>query len=1079
MANNVFKVDNGLTVSGGDLRVVNANAVELRANTTIAADASVSANLAVSGNTSLAKTSISGDFIPTANGKVLGGSTSTFDSHTGNNVVYGYLNPSSNGVALGSTSAQWDLNARTVVAASSIVVAGVVTINSLGVSATTTNANNVFGLTTTGIVVRTGAAAGSTRTITGGNTLTVVNGDGVAGNPTLSIPLQAGLFNNTQGVYINASAIAVGQLPISYGGTGSTTAYGAFQNIVAGGVSVNTTGSAYTYILSTDNAGNYNWAVPNPPPDTAASILTKVKTVDGSGSGLDADTLDGYDSATAATASTVAVRDSSGYLYATYLNQSSALETPTIASVFVNNGADNFLRKISNTNFISGLSLSTTAYADGRAATAYANGVTYTNSANTAMTTYVNTTAGTAYTNATVFSANATNINNGTLAEPRLPFRMNQSVQTTDTVTFGNMTVSGNLTVSGTTTYINTTTLNVGDNIITLNADHSGAPTQDAGFEVNRGTSTTVSFVWDETNDRWTLGSQNLVAGTFIGALSGNATTATTLQTARNINGTSFNGSADITTATWGTSRNITIGGTTKSVNGNADYSWSLGEIGAAAVGQTMYIGTTAVAINRGSAGLSLTGVSIDGNAGSVTGGVYTSGDQTIGGTKTFSSTISGSITGNAGTVTNGVYTTGSYSDPTWLTLSKSKVGLGNVDNTADASKSVNYASSAGNADTVDNQNFGYTNTSDSPTYLWATNVSGTNFLAARANISVNYATYAGYVSNSLTAGTGLSGSAYNGSAAQTWSLATAGAGAATYSSGISSLTVDAYGRVTAVTGSAGYVTSSGVTSITAGSYLTGGTITSTGTIAVDATNLNTASKVVARDASGNFSAGTITATLSGQATSVSQSLTAGTGLSGTSYNGGTARTWTLATAGAGAASYTSGISAITVDAYGRVTAVTGSAGYTTNAGTVTSVAAGSYLTGGTITTTGTLAVDATTTATASKIAARDASANIYANDFYATSDARLKKDIVEIQNALATIEKINGVQFKWNELANDPDKEKVQVGVIAQEVEAVAPEIVNTNDDGFKSVSYDKLVPLLIQAVKELSEKVKQLEGK
>ena len=50
---------------------------------------------------------------------------------------------------------------------------------------------------------------------------------------------------------------------------------------------------------------------------------------------------------------------------------------------------------------------------------------------------------------------------------------------------------------------------------------------------------------------------------------------------------------------------------------------------------------------------------SITGNAGTVTNGVYTTGDQTIGGTKTFSSTISGSITGNAGTVTNGVYTTG------------------------------------------------------------------------------------------------------------------------------------------------------------------------------------------------------------------------------------------------------------------------------------------------------------------------------------------------------------------------------------------------------------------------------------
>lgn len=66
-------------------------------------------------------------------------------------------------------------------------------------------------------------------------------------------------------------------------------------------------------------------------------------------------------------------------------------------------------------------------------------------------------------------------------------------------------------------------------------------------------------------------------------AFSGNATTATTLQTARTINGTSFNGSANITTANWGTARNITIGRTRKSVNGSADVTWSLTDIGAAA----------------------------------------------------------------------------------------------------------------------------------------------------------------------------------------------------------------------------------------------------------------------------------------------------------------------------------------------------------------------------------------------------------------------------------------------------------------------------------------------------------------
>jgi hypothetical protein len=91
-----------------------------------------------------------------------------------------------------------------------------------------------------------------------------------------------------------------------------------------------------------------------------------------------------------------------------------------------------------------------------------------------------------------------------------------------------------------------------------------------------------------------------------------------------------------------------------------------------------------------------------DGNAGTVTNGVYTEGNQTINGVKTFSSKITGSISGNAdgnaGTVTNGVYTNGSYADPAWITsLSKSKVGLGNVDNTADANKSVNYATTAGN----------------------------------------------------------------------------------------------------------------------------------------------------------------------------------------------------------------------------------------------------------------------------------------------------------------------------------------------------------------------------------------------
>ena len=1057
MANNVFKVDNGLTVSGGDLRVVNANAVDLRANTSVTGDASVSANLAVTGNTSLARTTISGNFLPNANGRVIGDTTSTFDTHTGNNIVYGRLNPVSNGIPLGTSSTQWDVNARDVIAANSIVVAGVVTINSLGVSATTTNANNVYGLTTTGIVVRTGAAAGNTRTITAGDsTITVTNGDGVSGNPTISVPLNAGLFSNTQGLFVNASAVTNGVLPVLYGGTGQTTRTNAFVNL-ANSVSVNTTtGFAYTYILSTDNAGNYLWAVPNPPPDTASNILSKLLTVDGSSSNLDADLLDGYNTSTSDTGSTVAVRTAEGYLYSSYFNQTAAAETPTIGNVIVTNTTDGFYRKISNTSFISGLGLSTQAYASGRGDTAYANAVSYTNAANTSVANYAANIAGTAYTNATVFAANATNIINGTLAEARLPYRMDQSVRTTDTVTFVNATITGNLTVSGTTTYVNTQILNIGDNIITLNADLGlVAPSQDAGFEVNRGTQATVSFLWDELNDRWTLGSQNLVAGTFFGALNGNAntaTTATTLQTARNINGTSFNGSGDITTANWGTARSITIGNTTRSVNGSDNYAWSLADIGAyAATNPSNYIsGITSLMVTNALGYTPYNSTNPNAYISGITSLMVT---NALGYTPYNSTNPSNYISGiTSGMVTTALgYTPYNSTNPSGYITTDGRAYPRRSDGTAiDISNTIGTLNPQRLLGTNDNLTY----------YSW--NIADVNVgyaASAGSASSAGSATTAGSVTNALTAGTGLNGGSYNGSAARTFTLASGVIADTTpRSGGISAITVDTYGRVTAVTGSAGYVTSSGVTSVATGTYLTGGTITSTGTIGINANTGNIASTVVARDASGNFSAGTITATLSGSATSagsVTNALTAGEGLtSAGTYNGSTARTFSLASTIAGdGLTYTTGVVAVGAGNY-----------ITVNANAV--------------------AVDATPNNTVSKVVARDASGDftariITATDFYATSDSRLKENVVNIENALSAVEKINGIKYNWNELSNEIDKEKVQVGVLAQEVENVLPEAVNLNDNGYKSVSYDKLVPLLIQAVKELSEKVKKLEGK
>jgi hypothetical protein len=98
-------------------------------------------------------------------------------------------------------------------------------------------------------------------------------------------------------------------------------------------------------------------------------------------------------------------------------------------------------------------------------------------------------------------------------------------------------------------------------------------------------------------------------------------------------------------------------------------------------------------------------------------------------------------------------------------------------------------------------------------------------------------------------------------------------------------------------------------------------------------------------------------------------------------------------------------------------------------------------------------------------------SANVVnAVDFNSTSDISLKKNISVIENALYLIKNIEGVTFEWK------DSGKPSIGVVAQQVETVVPEIVNTGSDGIKRVSYDSLIPILIEAVKELSDKIDKL---
>jgi hypothetical protein len=104
------------------------------------------------------------------------------------------------------------------------------------------------------------------------------------------------------------------------------------------------------------------------------------------------------------------------------------------------------------------------------------------------------------------------------------------------------------------------------------------------------------------------------------------------------------------------------------------------------------------------------------------------------------------------------------------------------------------------------------------------------------------------------------------------------------------------------------------------------------------------------------------------------------------------------------------------------------------------------------------------------------AGAATFNNDVTAFSDARLKENVETIDNALDKVCAMRGVTF--NRIDNEDGGR--QMGVIAQEVQDIVPEVVKTNDDEDKtlSVSYGNMVGVLIEAIKELKEEIKELKG-
>ena len=85
-------------------------------------------------------------------------------------------------------------------------------------------------------------------------------------------------------------------------------------------------------------------------------------------------------------------------------------------------------------------------------------------------------------------------------------------------------------------------------------------------------------------------------------------------------------------------------------------------------------------------------------------------------------------------------------------------------------------------------------------------------------------------------------------------------------------------------------------------------------------------------------------------------------------------------------------------------------------------------------------------------------------------SDIRLKKNILPLQNSLTNLLKINGYTYNWIDTSKD---KTLQMGVLAQEIQKIYPELVRTDEKGMLSVNYMGLTPVLIESTKELNKKV------
>lgn len=577
---------------------------------------------------------------------------------------------------------------------------------------------------------------------------------------------------------------------------------------------------------------------------------------------------------------------------------------------------------------------------------------------------------------------------------------------TVNDINANNVVISGNLTVSGTTTYVNTTNLNVGDNIVTLNADFTGSvPTENAGIEIERGTLTNTALVWNETSDRWTF--------------TNNGTNYFNIPVPTDVSWTIQDGDTTTYTITFDDTLQI-ASGTYITSNFTADDVLTISH------NNTTRTDTTSTAAPN------------------------------PGGTVTAVGSVTTNSTGHVTAIDVKTITLPTY-DLLAVANTAANAGILRLKDTANANDSVFFAGA------------GITTISSNATHIIA-NTPGTN-LTATAGTTAGPTIVSSTGTNVVIPSAAIGASGIVTTGAQTF------AGVKTFDSTISG----------SIDGRAAVASTVTVAPSTSASAFKVPFTDTTGTVSGDFGLLHDSTATFTYNPSTNvLTAGTFSGALSGNATTATQWATART----VTFSGGdVSGSFTIS----GSGDVPNIVLTVADDSHNHIianvdglqTALDAKAPLASPAFTGTPSIVGTtpslYFNE-----TDNAAYGTTLRSNAGSFEFLNASGSVVLfltqagaltadSNITAYSDARLKENVTTIDSALDKVSQMRGVYY--NRI--DDETKTRNVGVIAQEIEKVLPEVVYNTTDDIKSVAYGNIVGILIEAIKELNEEVKTLKSK